>query len=166
MLRRSSRCVLIFLKRTPENTTKKGTVSRSRADIRSQQLCVCVFFPFILDVKFVGSTSRGHTGFLIHLSSAVRTFIFLARRIQPFLSLVDREVELRKNLSYRDSNSRPNVSESYEVMSYREKKGNKKKRKKEEKKHLTVVDPEILFMFVYFLPFHSGHQVRWTYQPG
>ena len=105
-------------------------MSRSRADIRSQQqLCVCVFFPFILDVKFVGSTSRGQTGFLIHLSSAVRTFIFLARRIQPFLSLVDREVELRKNLSYRDSNSRPNVSEGYEVMSYREKKRNKKKRK-------------------------------------
>ena len=35
---------------------------------------------------------EGHTGFLIHLS-AVRALIFLARRIQPFLSLVDREVE-------------------------------------------------------------------------
>ena len=23
--------------------------------------CVCVFFPFILDIKFVGRTSRGHT---------------------------------------------------------------------------------------------------------
>ena len=61
-------------------------------------VCVCVFFPFILDIKFVGRTSRGHTGeghtgFLIHLLSAVRAFIFLARRIQPFLSLVDREVE-------------------------------------------------------------------------
>ena len=54
---------------------------------------LCFFFPFILDVKFVGSTSRGHTGFLIHLPSAVRAFIFFARRIQPFLSLVDREVE-------------------------------------------------------------------------
>ena len=43
---------------------------------------MCVFFPFILDVKFVGSTSRGHTGFLIHLPSAVRVFIFLARKIQ------------------------------------------------------------------------------------
>ena len=71
--------------------------------------------PFILDVKFVGSTSRGHTGFLIHLPSAVRAFIFFARRIQQFLSLVDRKVELRKNPSYRDSNSRPNVSEGYEV---------------------------------------------------
>ena len=24
--------------------------------------CVCVFFPSILDIKFVGRTSRGHTG--------------------------------------------------------------------------------------------------------
>ena len=40
---------------------------------------VCVFFPFILGIKFVGRTSRGHTGFLIHLPSAVRAFIFLAR---------------------------------------------------------------------------------------
>ena len=79
-------------------------------------VCVCVFFPFILDFKFVGSISRGHAGFLIHLPSAVRAFIFFARRIQPFLSLVDREVELRKNPSYRDSNSRPNVSEGYEVI--------------------------------------------------
>ena len=54
---------------------------------------------FILDVKIVGSTSRGHTGFLVHLpSAAVLAFIFLVRRIQPFLSLVDREVEfLRTN---------------------------------------------------------------------
>ena len=40
---------------------------------------------------------EGHTGFLIHLPSAVRALTFLARRIQPFLSnfvyLVDREVE-------------------------------------------------------------------------
>ena len=122
-------------------------------------MCVCVFFPFILDIKFVGRTSRGHTGgrshrishpppsfcgsclhfsrekdsaitfprrprsrilcvcfsslsfwtsmdvpawvtqeegntgFSIHLLSAVLALIFLARRIQPFLSLVDREVE-------------------------------------------------------------------------
>ena len=99
--------------------TQEKAVSRSQADIRSQQLvvCVCVFFPFILDVNFVGSTSRGHTGFLIHLPSAVRAFIFLARRIQQLFSLVDREVELRKNPSCRDSNSRPNVSEGYEVTS-------------------------------------------------
>ena len=56
-------------------------------------VCVCVFFPLILDIKFVGRTSRGHTGVFIHLPSAVRALIFLARRMQPFLSLVDREVE-------------------------------------------------------------------------
>ena len=58
-------------------------------------VCVCVFFPFILDIKFVGRTNRGHTGFLIHLLSAVRALIFLARRIQLFPSLVDREIEFR-----------------------------------------------------------------------
>ena len=36
---------------------------------------------------------EGHTAFLIHLLPAVRALNFLARRIQPFLSLVDREVE-------------------------------------------------------------------------
>ena len=66
-------------------------------------VCMCVFFvffPSILDIKFVGRTSRGvtqegHAGFLIqHLLSAVRALVFLARRMQPFLSLVDREVEI------------------------------------------------------------------------
>ena len=56
-------------------------------------VCVCVFFPFILDIKFVGRTSRDHRGFFIHLPSAVRASIFLARRIQPFRSLVDRDVD-------------------------------------------------------------------------
>ena len=62
-------------------------------------VCVCGFFPFILDIKFVGripagvTQEEGHTGFLIHLLSAVRALIFLARRVQSFLSLVDREVE-------------------------------------------------------------------------
>ena len=59
---------------------------------------VCVFFPFILDVRLVDvpagvTQEEGHTGFPIHLPSAVRALIFLARRIQPFLFLVDREVE-------------------------------------------------------------------------
>ena len=56
-------------------------------------VCVCVFSSHSFWTKFVGRTSRGHTGFLIHLLSAVRALIFLARRIKPFLSLVDREVE-------------------------------------------------------------------------
>ena len=54
---------------------------------------------FILDVGLVGvpagvTQDEGHTGFL-HLPSAMLTLFFLAIRIQPFLSLVDREVEFR-----------------------------------------------------------------------
>ena len=30
-------------------------------------VCLCVFFPFILDIKFVGHTSRGHTGGRSHM---------------------------------------------------------------------------------------------------
>ena len=45
-----------------------------------------------MDVPAGVTQDEGHTGFLIHLS-AVHALIFLARRIQPFLSLVDREVE-------------------------------------------------------------------------
>ena len=67
---------------------------------KSIVVCVCVVIPlFILDVRLVdvpaGVTQEaGHTGFLIHLlPSAVLALIFLAGRIQPFLSLVGRKVE-------------------------------------------------------------------------
>ena len=33
------------------------------------------FFQIILDIKFVGRTNRGHTGFFTYLPSAVRTLI-------------------------------------------------------------------------------------------
>ena len=60
-------------------------------------VCVCSSHSFwtssSLDVPAGVTQEEGHTGFLIHLLSAVRALIFLARRIQPFLSLVDREVE-------------------------------------------------------------------------
>ena len=67
-------------------------------------VCVCVYLVCLfsshsfwtsssLDVPAGVTQEEGHTGFLVHLLSAVRAFIFLARRIQPFLSLVDREVE-------------------------------------------------------------------------
>ena len=46
-----------------------------------------------MDVPAGVTQEEGHTGFLIHLPSAVHALIFVARRIQPFLSLVDREVE-------------------------------------------------------------------------
>ena len=74
-------------------------------------VCVCVFSSHLFwtsssldvpawvtqDEAHSGGRSQeeGHTGFLIHLPSAVQAFIFFARRIQPFLSLVDREVEFR-----------------------------------------------------------------------
>ena len=65
----------------------------------NRHVVVCVFssHPFwtssSLDVPAGVTREEGHTGFLIHLPSAVRALIFVARRIQPFLSLVDREVE-------------------------------------------------------------------------
>ena len=46
------------------------------------------------DVPAGVTQKEGHARFLIHLPSAVLALIFFARRIQPFLSLVDREVEL------------------------------------------------------------------------
>ena len=58
---------------------------------------VCVFsshsFWTSIDVPAGVTQEEGHTGFLTHLLSAVHALSFLARRIQPFLSLVDREVE-------------------------------------------------------------------------
>ena len=48
-----------------------------------------------MDVPAGVTQEEGNTGFSIHLLSAVLAsiLIFLARGIQPFLSLVDREVE-------------------------------------------------------------------------
>ena len=110
-------------------------------------MCVRVFSCYLfwtsssLDVPAGVTQEEGHTGFLIPRPSAARALIFLARRIQSFLSLVDREVEfgilctndlivlpllgffffslffMRKNPVYRDSNSSPNVLEDYEVTS-------------------------------------------------
>ena len=63
-------------------------------------MCVCVLssHPFwtssSLDVPAGVTQEEGHTGFFNHLPSAVHALIFLAKMIQPFLSLVDREVEI------------------------------------------------------------------------
>ena len=109
-------------------------------------MCVCVFpshsfwTSSSLDVPAGVTQDEGHKEFFIHLPSAVRALTSLARRIQPFLSLVDREVEFwcttdliilhslgifsfsflvfsEKNPVYRGSISRPNVSDGYEVTS-------------------------------------------------
>ena len=58
---------------------------------------MCCHLPFILDVRVVDVPAgviqeKGRTGFL-HLLPAVLALIFLARAIQPFLSLVEHEVE-------------------------------------------------------------------------
>ena len=66
-------------------------------DMSNDTVCVvCVFsshsFWTSMDVP-AGVTQEVNTGFSIHLLSAVLALTFLARRIQPLLSLVDREVE-------------------------------------------------------------------------
>ena len=62
-------------------------------------VCVCVFFPFILDIKFVGRTSRGHTGGRSHRISHPPSFCGACLNFTrekdsaiPF-PLVEREVE-------------------------------------------------------------------------
>ena len=54
-----------------------------------------------LDVPAGVTQEEGHKGFLIHLPSVVRALIFLARRIQPFFSLVDRDIEFCVLTIYR-----------------------------------------------------------------
>ena len=61
---------------------------------------MCVFFPFILGDKFVcvyqpASHRRRSHIFLIHFLSTMNA-LFLARRIHPFLSLVEIFVRLRR----------------------------------------------------------------------
>ena len=64
--------------------------------MRDNVFCVC-FLPIHSGLQWTyqpGSHRKKVTqDFSIHLLSAVLALIFLARRIQPFLSLVDREVE-------------------------------------------------------------------------
>ena len=62
-------------------------------------MCVCFSSQLFwtsrsLDVPARAIQEEVQTGFLIHLPSVARALIFLARMIQPFLSLIDREVEL------------------------------------------------------------------------
>ena len=84
---------------TRDGTAAKPVSRNQFPGANNIYMCVCVFssHPFwtssSLDVPAGVTQEEGHTGFLIHLPSAVRALIFVARRIQPFLSLVDREVE-------------------------------------------------------------------------
>ena len=91
-------CVCVFIKL--HITAQSGPVIYSFYATVCNPPGVCVFSSHLfwtsssLDVPAGVTKEEGHTGFLIHLPSAVHAFVFLARRIQPFLSLVDREVEL------------------------------------------------------------------------
>ena len=70
-------------------------------------VCACVLPSHLfwtsgfVDVPAGVKQEEGHAGILIHLPSAVRALVFPARRIQPFLSLVDREVEFCVLMIYR-----------------------------------------------------------------
>ena len=65
---RRKKCVLMFdvcMYLLGGKTNKKSLTHARRVGKKgtsSINVCVCVFFPFILDIKFVGRTSRGHTG--------------------------------------------------------------------------------------------------------
>ena len=57
---------------------------------------MCAVIPFILDVRLMDAPAgiteeKCHTEFL-HLPSGVFALIFIVKKIQPSLSLVDREV--------------------------------------------------------------------------
>ena len=61
-------------------------------------VCVCFFFTFILDIKFVGRTSRGHTGGRSHRILHPPSFCgaclkFSREKDSAIPSLVDWEVE-------------------------------------------------------------------------
>ena len=107
-------------------------------------VCVCVFFPLILDIKFVRRTSRGHTGGRSHRISHPPSFCgacpnfsreedsaipFLRRPcsrilctndlivLRPLAFLVLVFNFLVRKFRLQGSNSRPNVSECYMVTS-------------------------------------------------
>ena len=62
----------------PRQLAHIHTQTESRAYLRDSsrvpRRCVCVFFPFILDIKFVGRTSRGRTGGRSHRISHPPSF--------------------------------------------------------------------------------------------
>ena len=60
-------------------------------------VCLCIVIPVILDLRLLDAPAEvtqeeGLTVFL-HLPPAVLALIFITRRVQLFLSLVDRAVE-------------------------------------------------------------------------
>ena len=77
--------------------THTHTHTRLSTDMCVLCVCVCVVVPFIQDVRLVDAPAgvtqvEGQTR-LLHLPSSVFAFVFVAKRIQPSPSLVDREVD-------------------------------------------------------------------------
>ena len=70
---------MILVTKTSDQARQRGH-TLSTGTILTEPVCVCV-------------CEEGHTGFFIRLISAVRALTFLAKKIQPFLSLVDFEDE-------------------------------------------------------------------------
>ena len=80
------------------NNNNPKRVKSIRTSSRVPLCDVCVFFPFILDVRLVGRTSRGHTGVRSHRISPpffCGAYLYLSREKDSaiFFSLVDREVD-------------------------------------------------------------------------
>ena len=89
--------MILVTKTSSDQTRQRGHTLSTCTNLT----CVCVYVfsshsfwtSSSLNVPAGVTQKEGYTGFFIHLLSAVRALVFLARRIQPFLSLVDREVE-------------------------------------------------------------------------
>ena len=71
-------------------------------------VCVCVFFPSILDIKFVGRTSRGHTGGRSHrifnppsFCGACLAFCREKDSAIPFPCLATEETTVTQQVSHR-----------------------------------------------------------------
>ena len=82
---------MILITKTSDQTRQRGHALSTCTIL----VCVC-FLPIHSGHQWTyqpGSHRRKVTQDFSSLPSAVRALIFLARRIQPFLSLVDREVE-------------------------------------------------------------------------
>ena len=88
---------MILITKTSDQTRQRGhALSTCTVCVC---VCVCVFSSHSfwtsssLDAPAGVTQEEGQTGFLPHLLSAVHALIFLARRIQPYLFLVDSGVE-------------------------------------------------------------------------
>ena len=73
-------------------------INKDEPHLYTNIVCVCVFFPSILDIKFVGRTSRGHTGGRSHRIFNPPSFCgacldFCREKDSAIPFLVDREVE-------------------------------------------------------------------------